>query len=134
ESATRVDTLNNLVFCALTSINGFCPFVMVGRPRGLMRVISENKVELLASPTKMQLSFIQHSTIDPEKSTTMLEARIETRAKALNSPGGTMTFPACRAPAGFIGVKPVASGASCKASGALPFTSPAACALAVVHL
>src|SRR5207249_9565779 len=79
---------------------------MVGRPRGLMRVISENKVELLASPTKMQLSFIQHSTIDPEKSTTMLEARIETRAKALNSPGGTMTFPDCDATVGFVGVKP----------------------------
>ena len=115
-----MDTLNNLVFCALTSINGFCPFVMVGRPRGLMRVISENKVELLASPTKMQLSFIQHSTIDPEKSTTMLEARIETRAKALNSPGGTMTFPDCDAPVGFVGVKRVATRASCKPPDALP--------------
>ena len=66
---------------------------MVGRPRGLISVMSENSVELDGSPTKMQVSFIQHSTIDPEKSTVMLPARMETRANALNSPGGTTTLP-----------------------------------------
>src|SRR5207302_9281042 len=100
---------------------------MVGRPRGLMRVISENKVELLASPTKMQLSFIQHSTIDPEKSTTLLEARIVTRAKAFNSPGGTMTFPDCDAPVRFVGVTRLATRASCIPPDALPIKSHAVC-------
>src|SRR5207244_13569172 len=97
---------------------------MLGRPRGLMRVISENKVELPASPTKMQLSFIQHSTIDPEKSTTMLEARIETRAKALNSPGGTMTFQDWDVPAGCAGVKRLATRAPCRPPDAQPIDDP----------
>src|SRR5207253_10251792 len=107
---------------------------MVGPPCGVMRVISESKVELPASPTRMQLSFIQHSTIDPEKSTTLLEARIETRAKALNSPCGTMTFPDWDVPAGFVGVKRVATRASCKPPDALPIEYPAVRALAVGHL
>jgi hypothetical protein len=51
----------------------------------------------------MQVSFIQHSTIDPEKSTVMFDARIETRAYALNSPGGTITLPDCELPKGLVG-------------------------------
>ena len=62
---------------------------MVGRPRGLISVMSWFALAFEGSPTKMQVSFIQHSTIDPVKSTVRLEDRIETRAKALYSPGGT---------------------------------------------
>ena len=57
-----------------------------------MSVISWKARELFGSPTKMQVSSTQHSTIDPEKSTVRLEARMETRANNLYSPGGTITF------------------------------------------
>jgi len=97
-----VDTFEQSGFLRVDLDKWLLPICDGRPPRGLMRVISENKVELPASQQKMQLSFIQHSTIDPEKSTTMLEARIETRAKALNSPGGTMTFPDWDVPAGFV--------------------------------
>ena len=68
----------------------------------------------------MQVSFIQHSRIDPEKSTVRLEARIEIRANALYSPGGTITFPDCELPVGFVGVKRAAIKASCSPPDALP--------------
>ena len=81
----------------------------------------------------MQVSFIQHSTMDPEKSTVRFEARIETRAKALSSPGGTITFPDCDDPAGFDGVNRAAITASCNPPDALLTAYPAACAFAVVN-
>jgi hypothetical protein len=73
----------------------------------------------------MQESFIQHSTIDPLKSITMFEARIETRANAFNSPGGTMTLPDCELPVGFDGVNRAAINASCKPPDALLIEYPA---------
>jgi len=48
---------------------------------------------LFGSPAKMQISSIEHSMMDPEKSTVMLEARIEIRANALYSPRGMITLP-----------------------------------------
>src|SRR5207248_8356212 len=68
--------------------------------------------EVSPSPTKMHVSFIQHSTMEPEKSTVTFEARIETRANALISPGGTITLPDCELPAGFEGAKRAAMSAS----------------------
>src|SRR3989442_6529502 len=56
------------VFCAFTSIIGLVPLATIGRPRGLMSVTSETRLELLGSPTNRQESFIQHSKIDPDKS------------------------------------------------------------------
>ena len=81
----------------------------------------------------MQVSFIQHSTMDPEKSTVRFEPRIETRANALYSPGGTMTFPDCEVPVGFVGVKRVTITASCSPPDALPMVYPTGCAFAVVN-
>src|ERR1700690_3615231 len=72
----------------------------------------------------MQVSFIQHSTMDPEKSTVTLEARIEIRANALYSPGGTTTFPDCEAPVGLVGVNRAAINASCSPPDALEMVSP----------
>ncbi len=93
---------------------------IVGRPRGLISVMSENKVEVDGSPTKMQVSFIPHSTIDPEKSTVTLEARIETRAYTRSSSGGTITLPDCEVPVGFVGAKRATISASCNPPDELP--------------
>ena len=81
----------------------------------------------------MHVSFIRQSTIDPEKSTVMFDARIATRAYALNSPGGTITFPDCEASVGLPGVNRAAISASCNPLDALFTVYPAACALAVVN-
>src|SRR5436190_13175968 len=81
----------------------------------------------------MQVSFIQHSTMDPEKSTVRFEARIETRAKALSSPGGTITLPDWEDPTGFDGVKRAAITASCNPPDALLTAYPVGCAFAVVN-
>src|SRR5712692_8349758 len=80
----------------------------------------------------MQVSFIQHSTIEPEKSTVTLEARTEIRAKAFSSPGGTTTFPDCELPVGFDGVKRAATKASCSPPEAFPIVYPPGWAFAVV--
>src|ERR1700737_1048817 len=77
----------------------------------------------------MQVSFIQHSTMDPEKSTVRLEARIETRAKALYSRGGTITFPDCEVPVGLVGANRV----TIRPSEALPSVYPAECEFTVVN-
>src|SRR5713101_5392444 len=75
----------------------------------------------------MQVSFIQHSTMEPEKSTVMLEARIETRAKAFNSPGGTTTVPDCGLPVGLVGTNRAAINASCNPPDALEIAYPGVC-------
>ena len=78
--AVRVATLKMRVFCAFTSIIGLVPLATIGRPRGLMSVTSDTRLELLGSPTNRQESFIQHSKIDPDKSIVWSELRNETRA------------------------------------------------------
>jgi len=70
----------------------------------------------------MQVSFIQHSRIDPEKSTVRFEARIESRANSFNSLGGTTTTPDCGVPTGFVGVYRTAMMASCSPLEALEMT------------
>ena len=95
--------------------------------------MSLNRFELDESPANMQVSATQHSMIDPEKSTVMLDARIETRANIFSSPGGTMTFPDCEVPVGFVGVNRAAMIASCNPPEALETVYPAACALTVVN-
>jgi hypothetical protein len=81
----------------------------------------------------MQVAFIQHSTIDPEKSTVIFEARTETRAKDFSSPGGTITLPDCELPLGLDGAKRAATSASCNPPESLPTVCPAACELTVVN-
>src|SRR5450631_2433967 len=75
----------------------------------------------------MQVSSIQHSRMDPEKSTVKLEERIETRANAFNSLGGTTTVPDCGLPTGLVGVYRAAMRASCSPPDALERVSPLAC-------
>ena len=122
-----------MVLCAFTSMNGFWPFLIVGRPRGPIKVMSWKMVEVLGSPTKMHASSIQHSTIDPEKSTVMFEARTETCANALYSPGGTITDPDCAPPVGLLGINRAAISASCNPLEALEMVDPAACDCAVLN-
>src|SRR5262249_14438731 len=81
----------------------------------------------------MQESFIQHSIIDPEKSMVIFEDLTETLANALNSPGGTITFPDCDVPAGLVGANLVAINASCNPPEALPTVYPALCEFAIVN-
>src|SRR5258708_20984743 len=95
--------------------------------------MSSKRFEEDGSPRKMQLSFIQHSINDPEKSTVIFEARIETRAKAFSSPGGTITFPDCDGPNGLEGVNRAAIRASCKPLEALPIVYPAECVFFVLN-
>src|SRR5205085_2245940 len=89
--------------------------------------------EFVESPTSMQGSFIQHSIIDPEKSTVTFDDLTATFANALNSPGGTITFPDCDVPAGLVGENLVAISASCNPAEALPTVYPALCAFVVVN-
>src|SRR5579862_612612 len=81
----------------------------------------------------MHVSFIQHSKIDPLKSTVWFDPRIDTRAYNFNSPGGAITIPACEDPVGFVGVYRAAIIASCNPLEALPNVYPAACPFTVVN-
>src|SRR5690242_16793365 len=81
----------------------------------------------------MQAVFIQHSIIEPEKSTVIFDARMDTFAYAFSSPGGTMTLPDCELPVGFAGVNLAAIKASCSPLDALLSVYPAACEFAVVN-
>src|SRR5581483_3526464 len=114
-------------------MKGAVPPATVARPRGFTRVMSSKRVELIGSPANKQVSAIQHSTIDPLKSTVTFEARIETRAKAFSSPGGTITLPDCEVPVGLDGVKRAAISASCNPPDALLIEYPDGCEFVVVN-
>jgi hypothetical protein len=58
---------------------------------------------------------------------------METRANALYSPGGTLTFPDCEVPGGLVGAKRAAITASCNPLDVLEIVQPAACAFAVAN-